>query len=334
MAAIFEAPVGHEGVNPTAFEWEWEFEDGSHLGASPEWEEAATGEWEWEQQPAAGGWASEFEEPASGEWEWEQPFAGEWEGEWEQIGSGEWEADAFSFGGLLKGIGKVAKGALPIVAKSLASMVPGVGAIAGPLAGQLAQSLVGEGEAMAAEAEAEAFGGSSGEAEIGNSDTAHEAALSELLAAEAAMSPSETEAASTISAALPLTITIMRAGPHVRPVMPALTQANARVVRALHRGGPRGRQLLRATPAIHRLAVGTIKSAARSGRPITAPLAVGSMATAAHRVLGNPRRVEAVVRRNAALRQQTGPPHPQRALVYRPRRTGSYGSHPYAGNRW
>src|ERR1700753_1285639 len=157
MAAIFEAPVGHEGVNPGAFEWEWEFGEGTHLGASPEWEEAGAGGWEWG-QPAAGGWASEFEDPASGEWEWEETGVGEWEGEW--------EGDAVSFGGLLKGIGKVAKGAFPMVAKSLASMVPGVGAIAGPLVGQLAQSLVGEGEALAAEAEAEAFGGSNGEAEI------------------------------------------------------------------------------------------------------------------------------------------------------------------------
>jgi hypothetical protein len=327
MAAIFEAPVGHEGVNPAAYEWEWEFEDGSHQGGSPEWEEPASGEWELEQP--LGEW--ELQQPL-GEWEWEQPAVGEWE--FEQIGSGEWEADAFNFGGLLKGIGSIAKKALPMVAQSLASMVPGVGAVAGPLVGQLAQGLVNDGETMAAEAEAESFGGSSGEAEIGNTDTAHEAALSELLASEAATAPSEAEAASTISAALPITITIMRAGRHVRPVMPALTQANARVARTLHRGGPRGRQLQRAMPHIQRLAVGTIKSAAHAGRPVNAPLAVGSMAAAAHRVLGNPRRVEAVVRRNAALRQRTAPPHPRRALVYQPRRSGLYAPRHYATDRW
>jgi hypothetical protein len=329
MSAIFEAPVGHEGVNPAAYEWEWEFEDGSHLGGSPEWEEPAAGEWE---EPASGEW--EFEQPL-GEWEWQQPAAGEWE--WEQIGSGEWEADAFNFGNVLRSIGAVAKKALPVVAQSLASMIPGAGAVAGPLVGQLAQGLVNDGETMAAEAEAESFGGSRGEAEIGNTDTAHEAALSELLASEAATSPSEAEAASHISAALPITITIMRAGRHVRPVMPALTQANARVSRALHRGGPRGRQLHRAMPHIQRLAVGTIKSAARHGRPVNAPLAVGSMAAATHRVLGNPRRVEAVVRRNAALRQRTAPPHPRRPLVYQPRRSGLYAPHHYghyAHDRW
>jgi hypothetical protein len=51
-------------------------------------------------------------------------------------------------------------------------------------------------------------------------------------------------------------------------------------------------------------------------------------------VLGNPRRTEAVVRRNAALRQRTAPPYPRRALVYQPHRTGSYHPGRYAGERW
>jgi hypothetical protein len=316
MAAIFEAPAGHEGVQ----EWEWEQQEGSHLEGSSEWEQAGTGEWEWE-QPGAGEWESEWEQAGTGEWEWE-------------AGAGEWEADAFSFGGLLRGIGSIAKKALPMATKMLGSMIPGVGPIAGPLLGQLAGSLVGQGEAEAAATEAEAFGGNHGEAEIGNSETAHEAALSELLAAEAAMAPSEAEAASTISATLPLTIKIMRAGRAVRPVMPVLTQANARVAGALRRSGPQGKQLQRAMPSIQRVAVGTLKSAASQGRRITPQLAVDSMATATRRVLGNPRRTEAVVRRNAALRQRTAPPYPRRALVYQPHRTGSYHPGRYAGERW
>jgi hypothetical protein len=342
MAAIFEAPAEHEGVQ----EWEWEQEEGSHLEGSSEWEQAGSGEWEWE-QPGSGEWESEWEQAGvgSGEWEWEQPGSGEWESEWEQAGvgsgeweweagAGEWEADAFSFGGLLKGIGSIAKKALPMATKVLGSMIPGVGPIAGPLLGQLAQGVLGEGEAEAAAVEAEAFGGHHGEAEIGGSETAHEAALSELLASDAATASSEAEAASTISATLPLTITIMRAGKAVRPVMPVLTQANARVARAMRKSGPQGRQLQRAMPSIQRVAVGTIKSAARQGRPVTAPLAVSSMAAATRRVLGNPRRAEAVVRRNAALRQRTAPPHPRRALVYEPRRTGSHHPRRYDGGRW
>jgi hypothetical protein len=340
MAAIFEAPAGHEGVQ----EWEWEQQEGSHLEGSSEWEQAGSGEWEWE-QPGAGEWEAEWEQPGAGEWEseWEQAGLGEWEAEWEQpgaseweweAGAGEWEADAFSFGGLLKGIGSIAKKALPMATKVLGSMVPGIGPILSPMLGQLAGGLLGQGEAEAAATEAEAFGGNRGEAEIGGSETAHEAALSELLAAEAAMAPSEAEAASTISATLPLTIKIMRADRAVRPVVPVLTQANARLAGALRRSGPQGKQLQRAMPSIQRVAVGTLKSAARQGRPVTAPLAVGSMAAATRRVLGNPRRAQAVVRRNAALRQRTAPPYPRRALVYQPRRTSSYHPGRYAGERW
>jgi hypothetical protein len=106
--------------------------------------------------------------------------------------------------------------------------------------------------------------------------------------------------------------------------MPVLTQANARVARTIARSGPQGRQLLRAMPSIQRVAVGTLKSAARSGQRVTPPLAVGAMAAATRRVLGNPRRAEVVVRRNLALRQRTAPPHPRRALVYQPQRRTPY----------
>jgi hypothetical protein len=303
MAPIFEAPAAHEGVHETAHEWEWEH---------PETHEAHEWEGEWE-SPEAHEWESH---------EWEHPEAHEAH-EWE----GEWEADPF-FGKMFKkiasGIGSVAKRIAPRAIGALASMIPGAGAVLGPLATQLTQSLLKEGEAMAAEAEAEAFGGSHGEAEIGHSETAHEAALAELLAAEAAMAGSEAEAASTISATLPLTITIMHADRAVRPVMPVLTQANARVARTIARSGPQGRQLLRAMPSIQRVAVGTLKSAARSGQRVTPPLAVGAMAAATRRVLGNPRRAEVVVRRNLALRQRTAPPHPRRALVYQPQRRTPY----------
>jgi hypothetical protein len=304
MSAIFEAPVSHEAVHETAHEWEWEHPE------SHEWE---THEWE----------SREWESPEAHEWEsheWESPEAHEWE-------SHEWEADPF-FGKMFKrlgrGLGSLAKRVAPMAVRALGSMIPGVGAIAGPLLGQLAGSLVGQGEAMAAEVEREAFGGSNGEAEVGQTEAAHETALSELLAAEAAASTSEAEAMSTISATLPLTITIMRAGPSVKRVMPALTQANARVARTLRRSSPQGRQLLRAMPTIQRRAVGTLQAAARAGQPVTAPLAIRSMAQATRSVLGSPRRVEMVVARNATLRRRTAPPSPRRALVYLPQRATPY----------
>jgi hypothetical protein len=86
----------------------------------------------------------------------------------------------------------------------------------------------------------------------------------------------------------------------------------------LRGGGRRGRHLLVTMPSIQRVAVGTIKSAARAGRPVTPPLAIGAMAAATRQVLGSPRRVEVVARRNLALRRQTAPPPP--ALVYQPHR--------------
>jgi hypothetical protein len=320
MAPIFEAPAAHEAAHETAHEWEWEHPEAHEWESHEwEWEHPETHEvHEWEHPEAHE--MHEWEHPETHEsHEWEHPEVHEWE-------SHEWErgADPFfgrMFKGLARGLGSIAKRVAPMAVRALGSMVPGLGAVAGPILGQLTQSILGEGEAMAAEAEAEAFGGSHGEAEIGHTETAHEAALSELLAAEAAMASSEAEAVSAISATLPLTIHIMRAGRATRPVMPALTQANARVARAMLRaGGPGGRQLLRTMPSIQRLAAGTINAAARAGRPVTPALAVGAMAAATRRILGNPRRVDVLVNRNLALRQQTAPPHPRHALVYQPHR--------------
>jgi hypothetical protein len=353
MAPIFEAPAAHEGVHETAHEWEWENPDThevheSHEAQEWEWEHLEAHEpedeltwahpgvheaqeWEWEHLEAHEpedefAWAHPGAHEAQ-EWEWEHLEAHEPEDEFWHPEAQEWEseADPFfgAFKGLAKGLGGIAKRLAPGAIRALASMIPG-GAIAAPMLGQLTQSILQEGEAMAAEAEAEAFGGSQGEAEVGHSEMSHEAALAELLAAEAAMAGSEAEAASITSAALPLTITIMRADRAVRPVVPVLIQANARVARTLARSGPQGRQLLRAMPHIHRVTVGSLKSAARSGRRVTPQLAVGAMAAATRRVLGDPRRVEAVVNRNLALRQRTAPPHPRRALVYQPQRRAPY----------
>jgi hypothetical protein len=116
----------------------------------------------------------------------------------------------------------------------------------------------------------------------------------------------------------------MRARRAVRPVMPALNQANARLSRTLRRSGPQGRQLLRAMPAIQRRAVGNIVAASRAGAPVTPPLAVRAMAAATRSVLSNPRRVEITVGRNLLLRRRTAPPTPRRAMTYRPQRPTPY----------
>jgi hypothetical protein len=334
MAATFEAPASHEMAHEAAHEWEWEHPEAQEWEAH-EWEHPEAHEWEaheWE-TPEAHEWEThEWEHPEAHEWEtgeaheWEHPEAHEWEHpeaqEWETP-----EADPF-FGGLkrrlLKGVAGLARRVAPGAVRALAGMIPGVGAIAGPLLGQLTQRLVSESEYLASEAEAEAFGGSNGESEIGSSEVAHEAALSELLAAEAAAAGSEAEAVSTIAATLPLTITVMRARSAVRPVIPTLNQANMRLSRSLRRSGPQGRQLLRTVPTIQRRAVGNIVAAARAGVPVTPPLAARAMAAATRSVLNNPSRVEIAVGRNMMLRRRTAPPTPRRALTYRPRRPTPY----------
>jgi hypothetical protein len=332
----------HEWESPEAHEWEsheWESPE-AHEWESHEWESPEAHEWE---SPEAHEWEShEWESPEAHEWEsheWESPEAHEWEShewespeahEWESPEAHEWEhneADPFFGGlkrGLLKGVAGLARRVAPGAVRALAGMIPGVGAVAGPLLGQLTQRLVSESEYLAAEAEAEAFGGSNGESEVGSSEVAHEAALSELLAAEAAASGSEAEAVSTIAATLPLTITVMRARRAVRPVLPTLNQANMRLSRSLRRSGPQGRQLLRTVPTIQRRAVGSIVAATRAGAPVTPPLAVRAMAAATRSVLANPQRVEIAVGRNMMLRRRTAPPTPRRALSYRPQRPTPY----------
>jgi hypothetical protein len=317
MAAVFEAPASHEAVHETAHEWEWEHQEGAHQPEAHEWE-AGHESHEWE-HPEAHEWEGEWEAGHESH-EWEHP-----EGEWEA--AHEWEADPFigkAFKRLKKGLGSLAKRFAPFAIKAFAGMIPGVGAIAGPVLGKIAQQVLKEGESVAGEVEAEAFGGSNGEAEVGNSEVAHEAALTELLAAEAAEAATEAEAMSAIAATLPMTITIMRGGASVRPVVPVLTQATGRLARSLRRSDPRGRQLLRVMPSIERRAIGTLIAAARRGQPITSPLAVRSLAHATRSVLTDPFRVEAAVGRNIALRRRVAPPSPRRALIYQPQRRAPY----------
>ncbi|MDX6302020.1 MAG: hypothetical protein QOF53_3234 [Nocardioidaceae bacterium] len=339
MAAIFEAPASHEATHEASHEWEWEAHEWEHPEAheweSHEWESPGAHEWEaheWE-SPGAQEWEShEWEHPEAHEWEaheWEHPEAHEWEAhEWEhpeahEWEAHEWEADPFfgkAFKRLTRGLGSIAKRLAPGAIRALAGMIPGVGAIAGPILGQLTQRILAEAESLTAELESEAFGGSNGEAEVGHSETAHEAAMAELLAAEAAEAASEAEASSLIAATLPLSITIMRADPRLRRVAPVLAQGSYRLTRSFRRYGPPGRQLVRAIPTIQRRAIATIDAAARRGAPISSPLAVRALIAAAQTVLNDPRRVEIAVGRNLVLRRRTAPMTPRRAVEYRPRR--------------
>jgi hypothetical protein len=365
--AVFEAPAAHEAIHYSSPEMELESPEAGHYStpeahySSPEAhysnpeEEAELGNILGAIGGALGFEAEDYSSPeahySSPEWEEEEEL-GNILG---SIGSAlgfesedysspeahysspelEWEDEADPFFGkalrrIGRGLGGLAKRFAPSIVRSLVGMIPGVGAIAGPLAGQLTSSLLREGEAMAMELEAEFF--SSPEFEVGATEQAHEAALTELLAAEASMASTEAEAESVIAATLPLTITIMGGRRALRPVVPIMTQANARLTRSLRRRGPAGRQLLRTIPTIQRTAVATMRAANQAGRPVTGPLAVRAMAAATQRVLGNPRRVQRAVERNIVLRRRVAPPSPRRAAVFVPGRVAPF--HPRRAAGW
>jgi hypothetical protein len=164
-----------------------------------------------------------------------------------------------------------------------------------------------------AQMEASFFGTNEAEAEVANTEVAYEAALTEFLAAQAAESNMEGEAEAAIAATLPITISIMGGKRALRPMMPAMTQATAKLTKVLSQQGPAGKQLLRTIPTIQRQTVATLKAAARSGQPINSTTAIKAMAAATNKVLSNPQTVQKAVMRNAVLRQRTAPPHPRRA---------------------
>jgi hypothetical protein len=338
-AQLFEAPASHgtqaspESEFEDEFEWEGaagEFEDeaaaySGEFEGSGEFEHLYSGELEGsgEFEDEYEG-EDEYESEASGEYEYEFEGAGEFEasGEYEDEYEYEDEADPFSFGGFGKILKSVANVAAPI-AKKLAPMaaqavfgsIPGIGGIAGPLAGKLTSSLLNEATAEVGELEAAVFGRGQALGEVANTEFAHEAALTEVLAAQAAEASGEGEAEANLAASLPITITIMGARRSTRRVAPVLAHATARLSKALRRrGGPAGRNLLRTVPLIQRRTIATLKAAARRGHKITAPLALRAMATQTQRVLSNPRSVKRAITRNIALRRKVAPPHSHRGL--------------------
>ncbi|MBD2057530.1 hypothetical protein H6F88_16125 [Oculatella sp. FACHB-28] len=334
--AVFEIPASHEVSqysNPFStaeYENEWEMQEASqyNLEYESEWEQEASQynpeyESEWEQE------ASQYNPEYESEWEMQEAsqYNPEYENEWEMqeasLYNPEFEDEGEYFfkklGRGLKSLAKVAapiaKRLAPIAARTLVGMIPGVGAVAGPLAGKLTSALLKEGEMEAAQLEAQLFGTNEFEAEVANTEIAHEAALTEVLAAQAAEAATEAEAEAAAAAALPITITIMGGQRALRPVTPILAQANGRLVKTLRQQGKVGKQLLRTVPAIQRRTVATLKAASRAGKPITGAMAVKAMAASAQQVLNNPRTVQRSITRNAVLRQRVAPSNPRRAAA-------------------
>jgi hypothetical protein len=319
-----EAEFEAEFENEFEGELEGEFE-GSHYGSSEvhEFESEFEGG-----PPGAHEYEMEFESPGAHEAHYANPEY-EWEAEsrypnpeFEFESEYELEGEYF-FGGLKRlasRVGRVvaplAKRFAPTIARSVLGMLPG-GSILAPIAGNLVGQLVKEAEGEAEAMEAEFFGAGEGELEMANTETAHEAALAELLAAQAAESTHEGEAESFINASLPITIRITRSTRATRRVLPVLAKANHRLVRSLKRAGPDGRQLLRLVPQINAQTSIALRKARRLGRPVTGKLATRVMATVARRVLSNSPRVARTVARNIQIRNTVAPAHRHPAGVAR-----------------
>jgi hypothetical protein len=256
-------------------------------------------------------------------------FAPEWE-----LQEQEWE-DSGEAGPFLSSLLPLAAKALPAIGQALlpavrqlipqaaqavgttvTNLLPGGARSGRQRALRLIRELHGmvlRGEAEAEAAENALFGTGSGELESGHPD-AGEAALTEVLAAEAAHTPSEAEAEALLGAALPITIRIMSGRGQLLRVTPALVRANARLVRGLRRSGPAGPNLLRLVPTIQRNTVATIKQQQRGGRPVSPSMVAPIMAAQATRVLSTPRKCGPALVRNAVVRQRTVAPAGRRPV--------------------
>ncbi|PZV10624.1 MAG: hypothetical protein DCF22_16195 [Leptolyngbya sp.] len=204
-----------------------------------------------------------------------------------------------------KAAAPIAKQLAPIAARTLMGAIPRVGAIASPTAARLISQWVQEGEMEAVALESQFFGSNEMEAEVSNAETAYEAALTEVLAAEASHSNSESEAAAFLGSALPTLVNSMGGQKALRRILPILVSANSRLVRLLHRQGTTGQRLLRLIPTILRRTVASLRVAAQKGQPMTSDLALRLMASHTHRVFGNSQTVTRSMIRNAIIQRQT-----------------------------
>jgi hypothetical protein len=256
--------------------------------------------------------AHEASHESEDEMEWELPemapahvfAATEYEDEWESPETHEMFPPRFARRPLMRRVRRLlplARAAMPGVVRII------IGIPAGSLLRQLGP-VVREGEYEATAFEAQLFGTNEAEGEVAGHESAHEAALTEVLAAEAAHTEQVGEAEALLGAALPITIRIMGGGRGVRRITPTLMRANTRLVSSLHRGGAARRQLVRLVPTIHRRTIASLRAAQRAGRPLTPQLAARVMAAQSARVLGSPAISGRALVRNAAIRQSTVAP--------------------------
>ena len=259
-------------------------------------------------------------------------FNPEFESEWEIQEAGhfadsarveeiEWEAP-FLFQQVLHNIRNIAQATAPIAkqigaiaAKTITQATSGIENRIYPRQRSL-KALLWEGEKSATYLEAEWFGYPAAELEISPNAIAHDAALSEVLAAEASHTHSEREAAAFVGAVLPITIRTIGGRRMVRPVTPALLIATIRLVHLLFHRGPAGRRLLRLIPTLLRRTLISLHTARALGCPLSSSLVGQVMAAHTDRVFGNSRLVSQLIARNAVIRQRTVSVHEDYSSQY------------------
>src|SRR2546423_1773150 len=165
-----------------------------------------------------------------------------------------------------------------------------------------------QGESEAASHEAHLFGANEFESEVAGHEMAHEAALTEVMAAEATHTESESEAQALLGAALPISMRVMGGRIGVRRLTPTLMRVNAQLVLRLHRSGPAGRRLLSVIPTAQRRTIATLGAIARTGKPLTPALASQVMSGQVARVLTNPHVCRRALVRNMVIRRNTVAP--------------------------
>jgi hypothetical protein len=206
----------------------------------------------------------------------------------------------------------LAKYLAPTTASILLDSIPGSRRYINSLTIQLLHPLLQQGDRHTRQKEAEFFAiyeaGYEAEIKIANTGAAYEAALMEVLAAEASHTQSESEAAALIGTTLPMAFRVMDGRYLLRSVLPTLLATTARLVRFLHRHSRASRRLFRLVPVILRRAIATLVAARRWGCPITPALVNCIMAIQSRRIFANSRLVIDAIARNALIRFSTVAP--------------------------
>jgi hypothetical protein len=225
-----------------------------------------------------------------GEGEGEYEFESEWEGED--------EGEEF-FGRIKRGLSKVVRRAMPILKRVAGVALPLVGgAIAGPAGaaiGKAVGSAVREGEG---EFEDEYEFEGEYEAPLTQNE-----AVAELMAAGAAVTPTDAEAEAMVGAATATVLTRAdRAA--LRKVVPYLVRATSVLTRLLRKRRVT-RPIVRTVPTIVRKTAQNLVKRAKAGQPVTRKTAARAMAAETKKILTNPKACTHALRSNIRATKMT-----------------------------